>query len=89
MVNWSPSKGWDGADKHFLSTGYHGILWRANEGVITMKEIIIDTEDIKNFFFEKLVKHGYAPTEDECEDLADVCFDYLYHLGLLEDIEEY
>jgi|GraSoiStandDraft_45_1057281.scaffolds.fasta_scaffold4324984_1 hypothetical protein len=50
---------------------------------------IIDTEEISKFFWSALVKLGYAPTEEECENLADICFDYLYELGIIEDYQEY
>jgi hypothetical protein len=32
---------------------------------------------------------GYAPDETECEDLADIMFDYMIELGIIEDFEEY
>jgi hypothetical protein len=54
-------------------------------GCLTMKEILIDTEKIKEFFYQELVQRGYAPTEKETEELADICFDYLVVLGLIEE----
>jgi hypothetical protein len=54
-----------------------------------MKEIFIDTKEIENYFWSRLVKLGYAPEKAELEDLADICFDYLIELGIIEDVEEY
>lgn len=57
--------------------------------VITVEEriLIIDTEEIKEFFYQELVKRGFAPTEEEAEELADICFDYLYEIGIIENID--
>lgn len=49
---------------------------------------IIDVKDMENFFWSALVKLGYAPTDTECEDLADICLDYLLEVGLIDYIEE-
>jgi hypothetical protein len=50
---------------------------------------ILSTDDMKDHFFERLIKLGYAPKEEKCEDLADIMFDYLLELGIIEDFEEY
>jgi hypothetical protein len=52
-------------------------------------EIYIDTKDIERFFWSMLVKLGYAPTDDECQDLADICFDYIMSLGFMDEVEYY
>lgn len=51
--------------------------------------IVIDTEEIKEFFYRELLSLGYMPTEEEAEDLADICFDYLMEIGIIVDYEEY
>lgn len=52
-------------------------------------EVIIDTEEIAEFFFVELLKRGYAPTELEAEDLADITFDYLLQKCIIdEELEE-
>ena len=52
-------------------------------------EVIIDTEEIAEFFFVELLKRGYAPTELEAEDLADITFDYLIQKCIIdEELEE-
>jgi hypothetical protein len=54
--------------------------------VIAMKEIImIDTEKIKEFFYQELIQRGYVPTEEETEEMADITFDYLLEIGVIEE----
>ncbi|MCM3030607.1 YozD family protein [Niallia sp. MER 6] len=52
-----------------------------------MKEIdvIIDTEEIAEFFFRELLKRGYVPTEDEMEELADITFEYLLEKYIIDE----
>ncbi|MCE4047329.1 MULTISPECIES: YozD family protein [Bacillaceae] len=52
-----------------------------------MKEIdvIIDTEEIAEFFFRELLKRGYVPTEDEMEELADITFEYLLEKCIIDE----
>jgi hypothetical protein len=57
--------------------------------VLALEIRIISTEDISDFIYQKLIQQGYAPKEEECEDLADIMFDYLIELGIVEDFEEY
>ena len=35
-------------------------------------EVIIDTDEIAEFFFQELLKRGYAPLEGELDDLAEI-----------------
>ena len=49
---------------------------------------IIDTEEIKDFFYQELINRGFSPSEEEAEELADICFDYLYEIGVIEELEE-
>ncbi|MFT8321263.1 MAG: YozD family protein [Bacillus sp. (in: firmicutes)] len=55
-----------------------------------MKEIdvIIDTEEIAEFFFRELLKRGYVPTEDEMEELADITFEYLLEKCIIDEETE-
>lgn len=51
-------------------------------------EVIIDTEEIANHFFIKLIEKGYSPTEEELDVLADIVFDYLEDKGIIEEDSE-
>ncbi len=56
-----------------------------------MKEIdvVIDTEEIAEFFYNELIKRGYAPSEEEIEQLADITFEYLLEKSIIdEELEE-
>jgi len=57
------------------------------KGAICLKEIdvIIDTEEIAEFFFRELLKRGYVPTEDEMEELADITFEYLLEKCIIDE----
>lgn len=54
-------------------------------------EVVIDTEEIAEFFYNELMKRGFAPSEVELEELADITFEYLLNKCLIDeelDIEE-
>jgi hypothetical protein len=51
-------------------------------------EITFGTEEIEKFLFDGLLKLGYAPTEEEIEDLADLVFDYILELTGAEEVDE-
>lgn len=48
-------------------------------------EVIIDTEEIAEFFFQELVKRGYVPNEEELEELADITFEYLLDKCIIDE----
>ncbi len=48
-------------------------------------EVIIDTEEIAEFFFHELVKRGYVPTEGELEEIADITFEYLLDKSIIDE----
>jgi YozD-like protein len=48
-------------------------------------EVIIDTEEIAEFFFLELLKRGYAPLEGELDDLADITFEYLIEKCIIDE----
>jgi len=51
-------------------------------------EVIIDTEEIAEFFYNELTKRGYVPGEEELGELADITFDYLLNKCIIdEDLE--
>lgn len=52
-------------------------------------EVIIDTEEIAEFFYRELIQRGYTPSEEESDVLADITFDYLIEKKIIdEDFEE-
>ena len=61
------------------------------KGGVAVKEIevVIDTEEIAEFFFHELAKRGYVPTEGELDELADITFEYLLQKCIIdEEIED-
>lgn len=58
-------------------------------GAVREIEVIIDTEEIAEFFFQELLKRGYVPSELEVEELADITFEYLLEKSIIdEEMEE-
>ncbi|MFS0781540.1 YozD family protein [Bacillus sp. 1P06AnD] len=52
-------------------------------------EVVIDTEEIAEYFFEELTKRGYSPTLEELEEIADITFEYLLDKCIIdEEVEE-
>ncbi|ART76696.1 YozD family protein [Sutcliffiella horikoshii] len=48
-------------------------------------EVVIDTEEIAEFFYNELVRRGYVPAESEIEELADIMFDYLLEKCIIDE----
>lgn len=48
-------------------------------------EVIIDTEEIAEFFYNELTKRGFVPAEKELEELADIMFDYLLNKCIIDE----
>jgi hypothetical protein len=48
-------------------------------------EVVIDTEEIAEFFYNELVKRGFVPSEYELEELADITFDYLLEKCIIDE----
>jgi len=48
-------------------------------------DVIIDTEEIAEFFFRELLKRGYVPTEEEMDELADITFEYLLEKCIIDE----
>lgn len=48
-------------------------------------EIIVDTDEIKEFFLTELINRGYVPTDDEIAAIADIVFEYMVHKGIIEE----
>ncbi|MCH1626342.1 YozD family protein [Ferdinandcohnia quinoae] len=48
-------------------------------------EVVIDTEEIADFFYNELLKRGYAPDETELEEIADIAFEYLLSKCIIDE----
>lgn len=48
-------------------------------------EIIVDTDEIKEFFLTELISRGYVPVDDEIDAIADIMFEYMVHKGIIEE----
>lgn len=53
-----------------------------------MKNIVIDSDEIANYFYERLINSGFLPTEEETLLIADIAFDYLLSVGIIEEIDD-
>jgi len=51
-------------------------------------EVVIDTEEIAEFFYQQLIHRGYVPEDVEIEELADITFEYLLEKCMIDEIEE-
>ena len=50
-------------------------------------ELVIDTEEIAEFFYMELVKRGYIPSELETFELADITFEYMLRKAMIVEEE--
>jgi hypothetical protein len=46
--------------------------------------VYIHEEDIKDFFFHKLVDAGLAPEDSDLTVIAEITFDFLCEVGVLD-----
>lgn len=51
--------------------------------------IYISTESLGNYFFNKLVEAGCVPDTADVQIIADIAFDMLVDLGIVENVEDY
>jgi hypothetical protein len=60
-------------------------IYEKGGGKLKEIEVIIDTDEIAEFFFRELLKRGYVPAERELDDLADITFDYLLEKSIIDE----
>jgi hypothetical protein len=53
--------------------------------VVKEIEVVIDTEEIAEFFYNELIRRGFVPTEIELEEIADITFDYLIEKCIIDE----
>jgi len=53
--------------------------------VVKEIEVVIDTEEIAEFFYRELIRRGFVPTQTELEELADITFDYLLEKCIIDE----
>jgi len=63
------------------------ILYKGGDSVKEI-EVFIDTDEIADFFFQELVRRGYAPSDGEAEELADIPFEYLLAKCIIDEEED-
>ncbi len=60
------------------------ILYKGGDAVREI-EVFIDTDEIADFFFQELLRRGYAPSDGEVEELADITFEYLLAKCIIDE----
>lgn len=48
-------------------------------------EVVIDMEEIVEFFYNELVKWGYVFVEEELGELVDIIFDYFIDKCIIDE----
>ncbi|MDX8366260.1 YozD family protein [Cytobacillus sp. IB215665] len=47
--------------------------------------VVIDTEEIAEFFFNELLKRGHIPQAEDLLDIADITFEYLLKKNIIDE----
>ncbi len=68
----------------------YGLLYVFKKEAIFLREIevVIDTEEIANYFFQELTRRGFVPTVEELEEIADITFEYLLDKCIIDEETE-
>jgi len=48
-------------------------------------ELVIDTDELAEYFYQELIKRGFLPSQDEVFELADITFDFLIEKCVIEE----
>jgi hypothetical protein len=59
--------------------------YKGGREVVKEIEVVIDTEEIAEFFYHELIRRGFVPTQTELEELADITFDYLLEKCIIDE----
>ena len=51
-------------------------------------ELFFSTTACSEYLFKQLLARGMGARLEDCEEIADVFFDYLEELGIIVDVEE-
>lgn len=49
--------------------------------------MLLHSDDMAEKIFDRLTKMGYAVSEDECQDIADIFLDLLLDLGIMKELD--
>lgn len=51
-------------------------------------ELFFSTTACSEYLFKRLLERGMGARLEDCEEIADVMFDYLEELGIIIDVDE-
>ncbi|MDA6141279.1 YozD family protein [Escherichia coli] len=51
------------------------------------RKVVVDTDKIKDLFHSELIKRGLVPGDEELDEVADITFEYLIHIGIIDEDE--
>ena len=51
-------------------------------------QIVIDTEEISEYMYHKLLERGFVAEMDIVEEMADIMFDYLLDKCVIDEVDE-
>jgi hypothetical protein len=49
-------------------------------------EVVIDTEEMKEYILEHLMNRGFIPKDIEINAITDIVFDYLIQKDIIEEV---
>lgn len=50
--------------------------------------VVIDTKELSEYIYYSLIQRGFAPTEKDCYEIADILFDYLVDKRVIDEVIE-
>jgi hypothetical protein len=52
------------------------------------REITIDTEEIEDFIYNRLIQKHFVPSQVEVEEISNIFFDYLVKKRIIKEVNE-